>query len=347
MTTGMTVVDLGPPIGLHSRPPDRARLLAGLPQSMLRTRQSPLTNSPVERQAHFLMCTPHHFEVKYRINPWMDPDAWATKATYLAAAADIQWRTLYEALVARGSTIEVIRAIPDRPDLVFTANAAVILNRKALLARFRHPERRLEEPAYASALHKLKFETALDLVAELPNNLVLEGAGDCIWDRKRKHFWLGFGPRSDYASHRVVADFFGVDCVPLELSDPRFYHLDTAFCALPFGEVILYPTAFTKAARLAINERVALCEQIILSEDDAAAFAANLVSFGRHILLSSCSQKLRRQLEERNYEVITTPLHTFLQSGGSACCLTLRVDYQTEQAVPPRKLAACPSRLPY
>jgi N-dimethylarginine dimethylaminohydrolase len=307
---------------------------------MLRTRQSPLTNSPLERRAHFLMCAPHHFEVKYRINPWMDPDAWATKATYLAAAADMQWQTLYEALVARGATVEVIRAIPDRPDLVFTANAAVILDRKALLARFRHPERRLEEPVYASALHK----TALDLVAELPKNLGLEGAG---WDRKRKHFWLGFGPRSDLASHRVVADFFDVDCVPLELSDLRFYHLDTAFCALPFGEIIFYPTAVTEAARRAINERVALNEQIILSETDAAAFAANSVSFGRHILLSSCSQELRRQLEERNYEVITTPLHTFQLSGGSACCLTLRVDYQTERAGSPRKLAPCPSPLRY
>src|ERR1700674_3591121 len=174
---------------------------------MLRARQSPLTHSPLERRAHFLMCTPHHFEVKYRINPWMDPDAWATKATYLAAAADIQWQTLYEALVARGATVEVIRAIPDRPDLVFTANAAVILDRKALLARFRHPERRREEPVFARALHKFRLQTALDFVAELPRNVVLEGAGDCIWDGRRSHFWLGFGPRSDLASQHVVADF--------------------------------------------------------------------------------------------------------------------------------------------
>ena len=129
--------------------------------------------------------------------------------------------------------------MPDLPDLVvFTANAAVILDRKALLARFRHRERRPEEPVFAQALRTLKHQGALDLVAELPVNLVLEGAGDCIWDKERSLFWLGYGPRSDLASRHVVSDVFGVDCVPLELADPRFYHLDTAFCPLPKGEVI-------------------------------------------------------------------------------------------------------------
>jgi len=203
------------------------------------------------RQAHFLMCPPHHFEVTYSINPWMNPGTWSTRARQLADAAELQWQTFHETLVTHGAQVEVIRAISNLPDLVFTANAAVILDRKALLARFRHPERRLEEPVFARALHKLKFQAALDLVAELPNDLVLEGAGDCIWDRRRNHFWLGYGPRSDLASWHVVADYFGVDCVPLELDDPRFYHLDIAFCPLPSGEIIVYPAAFTRAARRA------------------------------------------------------------------------------------------------
>jgi N-dimethylarginine dimethylaminohydrolase len=299
---------------------------------MLCTTQSRSTNSTSQGQAHFLMCPPHHFEVKYSINPWMDPGAWASKANCLVDAADLQWRALYEVLVTCGAKVEVIRAIPDLPDLVFTANAAVILDRKALLARFRHPERRLEEPVFASALHKFRRQAALDLVAELPRNVVLEGAGDCIWDGRRSHFWLGFGPRSDLASQHVVANFFGVDCMPLELADPRFYHLDTAFCLLPSGEIIFYPAAFTKAARTAIEERVPEAEQIILSENDATTLAANAVSFGRHILLSSCSQTLRRQLDKRGFAVIETPLHAFLRSGGSACCLTLRIDHAIESA---------------
>ena len=233
----------------------------------------------------------------------------------------------YEALLASGAEIELVKATPDLPDLVFTANAAVVLDRKALLARFRHAERRREEPVFMRVLHSMKRQGALDHIAELPANLILEGAGDCIWDWSRNHFWLGYGQRSDRASRDVVADFFGVDCVALELADPRFYHLDTAFCALPFGEVIYYPAAFTPAARRAIEDRIHPFQLIPLGSDDASSFAANLVSFGRQIFLSSCSHKLRRQLEERQYTVVETPLDAFQHSGGSACCLTLRTDH--------------------
>ena len=51
---------------------------------------------------------------------------------------------------------------------------------------------------------------------------------------------MGHGTRSDRAAAEVVADYFGVECVGLELADPSFYHLDTAFCALPTGDVIYF-----------------------------------------------------------------------------------------------------------
>jgi len=68
-------------------------------------------------------------------------------------------------------------------------------------------------------------------------------------------------------------------------------------------------------------------ERIALEEGDAVRFAANAVCVHRTIVLSSCSAALRRKLQERGYVIIETPLHAFLRSGGSACCLTLRLDY--------------------
>ena len=44
---------------------------------------------------------------------------------------------------------------PDLPDLVFTANAAIVLDGKALLSRFRHLERKPEEPVFADAFQTL------------------------------------------------------------------------------------------------------------------------------------------------------------------------------------------------
>jgi N-dimethylarginine dimethylaminohydrolase len=282
-------------------------------------------------QPRFLMCRPQHFAVSYSINPWMDPQAWANSDHALWGAAEQEWSALHKALLDVGATIEFVEPKPDLPDLVFTANAAIVLDGKALLARFRHPERQREEPVFAAAFHKLQSHAQIETVAELPNHLRLEGAGDCIWDEQRGHFWMGCGPRSDRAAADVVADQFGVDCVALELADPSFYHLDTAFCALPSGDVIYYPGAFVPAAHSAIEERVAPAQRIALERADAMSFSANAVSFDHCLVLSSCTETLRRKVEERGFTVIATPLHAFQRSGGSACCLTLRLDHRSKK----------------
>ena len=115
------------------------------------------------------------------------------------------------------------------------------------------------------------------------------------------------------------------------LPDPSFYHLDTAFCALPPGDVIYYPGAFIASGRHAIEERVVYEQRIVLDRAEAAQFSANAVSFDHCLVLSSCTDALRRNVEERGFTVLTTPLHIFLRSGGSACCLTLRLDHRSEE----------------
>jgi N-dimethylarginine dimethylaminohydrolase len=281
-------------------------------------------------QPRFLMCRPQYFAVTYSINPWMDPRAWAGSGKALHATAARQWAGLHRTLLARGASIEGIEPEPGLPDLVFTANAAVVLNRKAVLARFFHPERQCEQPVFAAKFRTLMAHGVLDEVVEMPEGVALEGAGDCIWDRCRSLFWMGCGFRSEAAASYVIEEQFGVRCLPLTLADPRFYHLDTAFCALPCGDVLYYPSAFTTAALDIIHEHVAPTQRILLNRVDATRFAANAVCFDRALVLSSCSDALRRALEERGYTVAKSPLHTFLPSGGSACCLTLRLDHQTK-----------------
>jgi len=279
----------------------------------------------------FLMCPPQHFAVSYSINPWMNPEAWACADCALSEAAEQQWAAFQRTLLAQGAAIESVDPKPNLPDLVFTANAAVVLDGKALLARFRHAERQCEEPIFGAAFQALQARAHIDDVVEMPEGMWLEGAGDCIWDPQRRHFWMGFGPRSHRGAAHVVADVFGVDCVALELADPNFYHLDTAFCPLPFGDVIYYPGAFTPAALGAIEERVAAEQRIELESGDAMNFAANAVPINGCIVLSSCSDALKQRLEERGFTVLATPLHAFLRSGGSACCLTLRLDHRSDR----------------
>ena len=103
-----------------------------------------------------LMCRPKHFGVTYAINPWMDPKSWASEAKSLAAAARREWRALHARLKELGAEIELVPPEPGLPDLVFTANSAVVMDGKALLARFRHPERQGEEPVFERAFEKLQ-----------------------------------------------------------------------------------------------------------------------------------------------------------------------------------------------
>ena len=60
--------------------------------------------------------------------------------------------------------------------------------------------------------------------------------------------------------------------------------------------------------------------------------AANAVCVGRVIVPSSASMALRRALNPRGYTVVATPLTAFQKSGGSACCLTLRLDHASVAA---------------
>jgi len=278
---------------------------------------------------HLLMCPPRHFGVTYSINPWMDPQACAGDGRLRADAAR-QWAALRKALIGAGATVETTDPVADLPDLVFTANAAVVLDRKAVLSRFRHPERRNEEPVFAAHFATLAARGVLDDVSLLPDGMILEGAGDCIWDVRRRLFWLGCGFRSDRAAARFLERQFGQRCLPLPLADACFYHLDTALCALPCGSVMYYPGAFTPAARATIDAQVAPEQRIALDRADAERFAANAVCIGDTIVLSSCSAALRARLQERGYTVVQTPLHAFLRSGGSACCLTLRLDHRSD-----------------
>ena len=106
----------------------------------------------MDPRPRFLMTDPSCFDVCYQINPWMKPTAWRPEHLAAAQAAS---EGLKAALKAAGACVETIGAVRGLPDLVFPANAAVVLDGKALLARFRHPERQGEEPLFRAAFETL------------------------------------------------------------------------------------------------------------------------------------------------------------------------------------------------
>jgi N-dimethylarginine dimethylaminohydrolase len=110
----------------------------------------------------------------------------------------------------------------------------------------------------------------------------------------------------------------------MELVDPYYYHLDTCFCPLAPGEAIYYPGAFDEYGRRALAQAV---ERLIeVDADEARSFACNAVVVGRTVVTNVGCPKLHASLERAGYRPVATPLGEFVKAGGSAKCLTLRLD---------------------
>lgn len=281
------------------------------------------------RHARLLMCAPEHFEVTYTINPWMRPDDWQHNPDQLKKIAKQNWQDLYKTFQTLSVPVELVGQQPGLPDMVFTANAAVVLDGKAIVSHFLHKERQGEEKYFSDYFQQLKERGILSRVEKFPAGLVQEGAGDCLWDNHHQIFWAGYGPRSSKEAAKYLQDYFGKEVVALQLASPRFYHIDLSLSSLRSGDILYYPQAFTEAAQKMILERVPTNKLIAISEEDAFNFVCNLVNIDSNIILSRCSEQLKNKLQERGYSTTQTPLDAFALAGGSACCLTLRLDHRS------------------
>ena len=294
----------------------------------------------MSRKPTLMMTDAGHFEVSYVINPWMKPTAWSEDPVGHFRAAQRASATLAEALTAAGAEVITLPGASGLPDMVFPANAAIVLDRRALVARFRFPERRGEEPLFRKAFEDLKARGLLDVVEQFPEGCFQEGAGDCIWDATRQRFWAGYGQRSNREALDVTADFFDVPVTPLELILPRFYHLDVCFLALSGGEVVYYPKAFSPEGLAAIRDAVPKDMLIEASDEDAEGFCVNAVNLGSQIVMAQPKDGLRAKLRERGYTVTGIDLSPFIMAGGGAYCMTLRLDRVREVAQQARRAAS-------
>jgi N-dimethylarginine dimethylaminohydrolase len=275
---------------------------------------------------YFLMTDPGHFSVVYQINPWMRPDAWHHDPVAGLAAAQAGSAALRAALIQTGGVVDMIGAVAGLPDLVFPANAAIVLDGRVLLARFQHPERQGEEAIFRAAFQSLQQRGLVAEIVELPDGVIQEGAGDCVWDAHRGFFWAGHGQRSTINSIPVIRQVFEQPVFPLELASERFYHLDTCFCPLPDGKVMFYPPAFTPDALAAIHAHVHSEDRLEATAEEAGAFCVNAVALGRHVIMAKAPDSLRHKLGALGYQLIEVDLAPFILSGGGAYCMTLRLD---------------------
>ncbi|MGH9555682.1 MAG: dimethylarginine dimethylaminohydrolase family protein, partial [Terriglobales bacterium] len=155
----------------------------------------------------------------------------------------------------------------------------------------------------------------------------LEGHGDLLWHADSSCVWAGHGIRSTRGGVEKFSqamDPLGIEVIPLELVDPRFYHLDTCLAPLTPGAVLVYPGAFTAQALETVHSR---CSRVYeVGAEDALQFVCNGVAAGDRFITPQVTPRLGQALTIEGLKPVRVETSEFEKSGGSVCCLKLFVE---------------------
>lgn len=263
-----------------------------------------------------LVCPPTYFDVIDRKNPFMTMETPVDRDK-----AQQQWLTLRQTFEATGLQVHEYAPLQGAEDMVFSANPALAgLNRRgdrvAVASRMKYPSRAIEVPAVVERLTQLGYSVD----TTIPPSVFFEGGGDAVWHPGQHVLYAGHGWRSDASSHPVLERVFEAEIVPLRLADERFYHLDTALCAVDSDTALIVEEAFDRVGLAELRHRFKHLVRIDL--DEALSMAANAASGADGSVIIDCAaQKTIATLMSLGYEIIAVETSEFRKSGGSVYCM--------------------------
>jgi N-dimethylarginine dimethylaminohydrolase len=274
---------------------------------------------------HYVMVEPAHFRVDYEINPFMHVDDQPDPAL-----ARHQWETLRATMERLGARVEVLPQRPDSPDMVYAMNLGLGVVRPGgphvVMSHMRFAQRRLEvcsaEPWFTSSLGAATSHVGRDGVgAHFEAGDAFPFGGELL---------VGYGPRTEELALKHLASELGVSVRGFRIAHPAMYHFDLAFCPLDEARALVAPSALDPASARALLDLVP--EPLVLTEaEELASFATNAIvvpsaSGASTILMPSCPDRVRDQLENWGFGVEIVDVSEFHKGGGSIRCLTNPVD---------------------
>ena len=146
------------------------------------------------------MCPPTYYGVKYSINPWMQGEV-----VDQMRALD-QWAALKDAIEKWGVQVNLMAPNKNLPDMVFTANGALVHGDVVILSNFKHDERIGEYSSFRRWFMDHGYN-----VHTLGPTLKFEGAGDAIIHRNS--IIAGYGIRTSLKALEKVADILNMNLV--------------------------------------------------------------------------------------------------------------------------------------
>lgn len=268
-----------------------------------------------------------YFTDDYKINPYY------TETKINREKAIAEHARIVECF--REAGIEIIKVDPPKgcQDGVYTANWAIVKDGIAVMARL--PEARKGEEAYArKKLEEQGIKTYL-----VPENYLYSGQGDSL--RCGKYLFAGRGYRSDPEAQTFVADKLGLELIQVHANpqlnadgsihinpatnhaDSFWYDLDLAISIIDEHTIAYCPGALDEESNKKL-EAIQDLDKIIVDYDECTkGFACNLVSTGKHVIMSANAPKLKSALEARDLICITPEITELLKGGGYIRCISL------------------------
>ena len=277
--------------------------------------------------AGVLLCPPEHFAVVDVKNVFMEGQLGAVDA----ARAAVQWQALARAYRDEGLAVHVLPAAPQREDMVFTANPALVVPRTqggadVVLSRMRHASRQQEVEHVGHWLREHGLQPA-----SLPTDAGhFEGHGDVLVVPGRRLLLGGDGGRSELRALRVAAALVGAPLVPLPLVGEVFYHLDTCLAVLDEDTVLLHSPAFREEA-LATLARLFPRRIEADPRESREQLACNAHALPARrgqptpVLLPAQATRTKALLRDTGYRPVPIDVGEFHKSGGSVFCLKLEL----------------------
>jgi N-dimethylarginine dimethylaminohydrolase len=268
-----------------------------------------------------LLVKPTYFSVEYVINPHMEGHI----GNVDKLQAQNEWEHLKSAYEELGFYVHVEEGKRGYPDMVFCANQSLPNitkgGKKEVIMSVMHSEQRKGE---VPPIQKVYQESSYDIVhLDQTKFTDFEGMGDAIWHFRKRLIWGGYGYRSSKEVYDVISKTFNTPVIALELTNPKFYHLDTCLCILNTDTALIYPQAFTKEG-LELIRRI-FSTVIEASKYEAEKFFACNATCpdGKNVFIQQGCIDVNQKLKDAGFKVHEFSTYEFLKSGGSVFCMKM------------------------
>lgn len=242
-----------------------------------------------------------------------------------------QWNDLlkvYQTLQQQGHLAEInlLTPVQGLEDMVFCANQVFPIKnqsglKQAVISNMKHLSRQREVSFFEQFFRKKGYQ-----IHSLPKAYTFEGMGDMILHNNI--LFGGYGYRTDKQAYTYIEKMLNLPLLPLKLTNPYFYHLDTCFLPLYDNTLLVVREAFTSQDIQKLKNHFS--DIVFIPEQEAREyFSLNAHVFTspltqRHVAVLQTGDTLTKSvLKEKNYIIFEVDTSEFMKSGGSVFCMKM------------------------